>query len=465
MALDAAMFESILPSRFITFTIPNPVLSHHHELLRVAVLDSPVQPIDSPRVALMFVPKNRHHDWIFSTESGHLQLLLSCPEISRLILIGDQPADGPDSSTIYHRQNQNDAVYKKRLEDSVMPMVIALSRNFCFKDEIFDLPILNYEDDVVSSVVLERFVGAFVGDMLVEDVEIESDSSECKKREFRRRLRFKRLPNLIQTEIRIVPEAVLSLDLIEIGERVKFRPDIGVLVHAYLVPMVASCALNGSYIGERIRSGFRPKALCVGVGGGALVSFLRTQLCFEVVGIEKDEEVLRVARRYFGLENGEYVRFHVGDAIEFVEKLAYQVNGQNFDSSGACGINDGDLYTKFDVIMVDLDSGDVKNGISAPPLEFVARNVLLAARLVLSDYGIFVINVIPPNRSFYETLIQEFREVFCELYEIDVGNGENFVLIATTLPVVSLAGDSENAFIKKLRLVISGKYMDSINKI
>ncbi|KAJ0046244.1 hypothetical protein Pint_05884 [Pistacia integerrima] len=449
MAMDAAMFESILPSRFITFTIPNPLLSHHHHLLRVAVLDSPVQPNDSPRVALMFVPKNRHHDWIFSTESGHLQLLLSCPQISRLILIGEQPTDGPDSPTIYRRQNQNDNVYQKRLEENVMPLVIALSRNFCVKDGILDLPILNYEDDVISSVVLDRFVGAFAGDMLVEDVEIES---ECEKREFRRRLRFKRLPNLVQTEVRIVPETELSLDLIKIGGRVRFRPDIGVLVHVYLVPMVASCTLIGSYLGERIQSGFRPKALCVGVGGGALVSFLRTQLCFEVVGVEKDEEVLSVARRYFGLEDGEDVWFHVGDATEFIEKRAH-------------GVNDGDLDAKFDVIMVDLDSGDAKSGISAPPLEFVTRNVLLAARLVLSDFGIFVINVIPPNRSFYETLIREFREVFSELYEIDVGNRENFVLIATVLPIVSSASDCENPFLKKLRLVISGAYMDSINKI
>ncbi|KAJ0101956.1 hypothetical protein Patl1_05947 [Pistacia atlantica] len=346
-------------------------------------------------------------------------------------------------------QNQNDNVYKKRLEENVMPLVIALSRNFCVKDGILDLPILNYEDDVISSVVLDRFVGAFVGAMLVEDVEIEN---ECEKREFRRRLRFKRLPNLVQTEVRIVPETELSLDLIKIGGRVRFRPDIGVLVHVYLVPMVASCTLIGSYLGERIQSGFRPKALCVGVGGGALVSFLRTQLCFEVVGVEKDEEVLSVARRYFGLEDGEYVWFHVGDAIEFIEKLA-------------CGVNDGDLDTKFDVIMVDLDSGDAKSGISAPPLEFVTRNVLLAARLVLSDFGIFVINVIPPNRSFYETLIREFREVFSELYEIDVGNRENFILIATVLPIVSSASDCENPFLKKLRLVISGAYMDSINKI
>ncbi|KAH6803030.1 hypothetical protein C2S51_034476 [Perilla frutescens var. frutescens] len=63
----------------------------------------------------------------------------------------------------------------------------------------------------------------------------------------------------------------------------------------------------------------------------------------------------------------------------------------------ANNISEGD---KFDIVMVDLDSSDVMNGVCAPPVEFVEKYVLRA-------------------------------EVFEELYEIDVGNGENFVLIAT----------------------------------
>ena len=64
--------------------------------------------------------------------------------------------------------------------------------------------------------------------------------------------------------------------------------------------MVASLLLVGCCIEERILGGLKPKALCIGVGGGALLRFLRAQLGFEVVGIEADE-VLRVARRYFWL--------------------------------------------------------------------------------------------------------------------------------------------------------------------
>ncbi|XP_021295799.1 methyltransferase-like protein 13 [Herrania umbratica] len=461
MALDISIFETIHPSRFLSFTIPNPDPSHSSPLIRIAILDSPLQPptpssssLSAPNVAAMFVPKHRESDWLFSTESGHLQLLLSSPNIQRLILIGQQAiVDDPNSPSIYRRPIDSDCL--NNLEMTLKPLVIALSPKDYFKYGNLEVPILSYEDNVISSLVLEKCVGNFVGEMLVEDVEIESTNQ---KREFRRRLRFKRMPNLVQTEIRIVPKTVHCLDSVEIGgnNNIEFSPDLGVLVHVYLVPMVASLALVGSWIDERFQVGFRPKALCLGVGGGAVVGFLKTQLDFQVVGVEADKEVLRVAQKYFGLEDGDFIQICVRDGMELMEKLAC---GDSYCE----GV--GHIEPQFDVIMVDLDSSDLRNGVSAPPLEFVRKDVLLAARSILCESGIFVINVIPPSRLFYERLVHDFREVFPELYEIDVGNGENFVLIAKALPTASSISDCENNFLKKLRLAISGAYMESMKRI
>ncbi|XP_022765548.1 methyltransferase-like protein 13 [Durio zibethinus] len=467
MALDISIFEIINPSRYLSFTIPNPILnpSLSSPLIRIAILDSPIHPTTpsspssssssppTPNVAAMFVPKHRESDWLFSTEAGHLQLLLSSSNIQRLILIGQQPIiNGPGSHSVYRRPIDSDSL--NNLEMTLKPLVIALSPKNYFKNGNVEVPFLSYEDNVISSLVLEKCVGNFVGEMLVEDVEIESSDQG---REFRRRLRFKRMPNLIQTEIRIVPKRVFCMDSFEIGgHNVEFSHDLGVLVHVYLVPMVASLTLIGSRIEEHVQVGLRPKALCLGVGGGALVGFLKAQLGFHVVGVEIDEEVLRVAWKYFGLEDGDFIQAFVGDGMEFMAKLA---------RGDGCHEGVGHLDPQFDVIMVDLDSGDLINGVSAPPLEFVRKDVFLAARSILCESGIFVINVIPPSRSFYETLIHDFQEVFPELYEIDVGNGENFVLIARALPTVSFISDCENNFLKKLRLAISGAYMDSIKRI
>ncbi|XP_027366309.1 methyltransferase-like protein 13 isoform X2 [Abrus precatorius] len=446
MALDVSTFERLSPSRFITFTIPHPTCLDSP--LRVAVLDSPLQPTDSPRVGAMLVPEGRETDWIFSTELGHLQLLFSSSGISRLILIGNQLKESAFSPRVYHRPLEC-SLHQQGFQVWSKPLVLALSPRSLFKNGIPEIPILSYEDNLISSMVIHECVGCHVGEMLVEDVEIENGSDiGHHRREFRRRLRFKRMPNLIQTEIRIIPETHgHSLNGVCIGSDVGFVPDLKVLVHPYLAPMVSSLALISEYVEGRIQNGFRPKALCLGVGGGALPTFLTTQLGFEVMGVDSDREVLRVARHYFGLKDGGFIHVVVGDAFESMKKLA-------------CNDNH-----KFDVVMVDIDSSDVRNGTSSPPLEFVRKHVFLTAKLFLSEFGILAINVIPPSRSFYDSMVNLFQEVFHELYKIDVGNGENFVLIAATSPLVFSVGDLGNSFLMKLKSVIPEAYINSITKI
>ncbi|KAF8021839.1 hypothetical protein BT93_G2090 [Corymbia citriodora subsp. variegata] len=468
MALDKSTFETLVPARFVTFTFPDPSspsASSDRRLLRVAVLDSPIRPSAPPRVAAMLVPSHREHDWIFSTESGHLQLLLGSPGLSRLVLIGEDPIDGRGSGLGFRRQTECHRSRREGREESLKPLVLALSPRVCFESGVPEVTFLSYEDDLVASVTLEVFIGEFVGEMLVEDVVIKRGSG-CGESEFRRRLRFKRMPNLVQTQVRIVPQE--DCRETEGGFRIEdmqFRIDARVLVHPYLAPMVASLSLIGSDIDERIRKGLRPKAFCAGVGGGALLAFLRGQLGFEVLGVDVDEVVLRVAKQYFGLEDGDFLHVVVGDAIEWIERLA---NRKTEGTLGALCSHDLSVADridgKFDVIMVDLDSSDVSTGLVAPPLEFVRKPVLLAARSLLCEFGILAINVIPPDRLFYETMINELRDVFHDLYEIDVGNKENFVLIATVASIREIPR-YDVSFIMKLNSVLSGAYMDSIRKI
>ncbi|KAF8397815.1 hypothetical protein HHK36_016739 [Tetracentron sinense] len=469
MAVDRGTFETLVPSQFISFTFPNPDQTQttpnpYGDPLRIAVLDSPVQIPDSIRIAAMLVPEDRQDDWIFSTEAGHLQLLSSLPGISRLILAGNVPRGGDYFPTSYSRPVRNDTTCRTKFEESLTPIILALSPKISFENGIPQIPFLTYEDNVIRSVTVERCIGSCVGEMLVEDVEIED---EFPRREFRRRLRFKRMPNLIQTETRIVSVTRNGSFCISLGE-VEFLPETSVLVHQYLPPMVASLSLIAPHLERHIQLGSKPRVLCVGVGGGALLTFLHTQLGFEVMGVEADEMVLRVARLYFGLLDNELFRVSVGDGIEVLEQFAQRAMG----TPNSPGTLDRD-FGKFDccvpsvdVIMVDLDSGDARNGSSAPPLEFVRKPVLLAARSALHKFGVLVINVIPLSKSFYDGLICEFREVFSELYEIDVRNGENYILIATASPIGTVLGGCGDSVLKKLKAITGlGAYMDSIKKI
>lgn len=56
------------------------------------------------------------------------------------------------------------------------------------------------------------------------------------------------------------------------------------------------------------------------------------------------------------------------------------------------------------------------------------------------------------------------KKKFEELYEIDVRNGENFILIATA-STVGTSSDKKNAYVSKLKQAISGEFIDSINKL
>ncbi|KAI3748533.1 hypothetical protein L6452_11667 [Arctium lappa] len=471
MSLDTSKIETLTPSQFITFTFPNPITHDCYlrsPLLRIAVLDSPISISDGdvPLIAAMIVPAHREPDWIFCTESGHFQLLLNFSNVSRLILIGNNPPPNSDSS-IFIRPPVTDTFdnEKQKLENELKPLVIALHPKECFQNGLPEPVFLTYEDDTLYRVTINRSIGTVVGEFLVEDVQVESKADSNK--DFRRRLRFKRMPNLIQSEIPLNPTTGdvvgdLGLDLLSLRKKneVEFRVDTGVLVHTYLTAMVAGLFLIVSNLDCRIQQGFVPRALCLGVGGGALLSFLNTRLGFEVVGVEADEVVLSVAREYFGLNDGNSIRLILGDAIELIEKVACRrAGGDTRDLE----VNIDCLDGKFDVVMVDLDSGDARTGVSAPPLEIVRESVFEAARSVLHDHGVFVINVVPSDDRFYLTLIEELQDVFHKVYEIDVGNEGNFVLVATVSPVAS--DDHDNDFYISLRHAISGAYMDSIMEL
>ncbi|XP_073314621.1 uncharacterized protein [Primulina huaijiensis] len=439
MSIHPSTFATIEPSRYITFTIPNSHASRHH-LLRIAVLDSPAVTISDANgfdaaatTAAMWVPQGRESDWIFSTFSGHLHLLLSSPTsppLSRLILISD---------------SQSYPCHASSVQPNVSPLVLALTPKSAFLDngEVPEIPFLIYEDEVVTSSILETCEGPCVGEMLIENVELRNDDSVV--REFRRRLRFKRMPNLVQTQMRIRPKNEF---LCEELHDMEFELDDDVLVHPYLSPMVAGISVISTCLEERIQDGFRPKALCLGVGGGALIGFLSKKLDFEVVGVEIDVVVSEVAKRHFGLGNNELIHLHVGDGIKFLSDLARKVDGA----------------FKFDVIMVDLDSCDASMGSYAPPMEFVQKYVLLAAKAILHETGVVVINIIPSSKSFYGRLIREFEEVFEEFYEIDVENEENLVLVATKSRIECFDTRCDT-FFDKLKVCVPRSYMDNMRKI
>ncbi|CAL9119230.1 unnamed protein product, partial [Musa textilis] len=352
------------------------------------------------------------------------------------ILVGDVPSS---SAKPYSRpQSDPDSDRLLRFQQRLLPLILALSPKAAFCDGLPEIPFLSFEDNVLRLTPVERLVGPAAGEMLVEDVEL--DRSPLAMPELRRRLRFKRMPNLVQSQVRLILESSSSS-----SSPGSFRPETGSLVQPYLKPMVAGLSLIAPAVGRQVRSGLMPRALCVGVGGGALLMSLRSSFGFDVVGIEADDVVLNVARQHFGLADDDFLKVGVGDGLVLIN---HGVSDHNFIALL------GDHSSGFDAVMVDLDSEDPGSGVCAPPLEFPQRSVLIDVRTILKDHGIVVVNVIPPCASFYKQMIDIFGKVFAELYEIDVGNGENYVLVASVSPIEIAASHTEDPFLNKLKEVV-----------
>ncbi|WOL02268.1 hypothetical protein Cni_G10987 [Canna indica] len=459
--MEPGELERLFPSRFVSFAFPNPQPGDPYaDLLRVAVLDSPLRASTSPPcIAAMLVPFGREDDWIFSTVAGHLQLLLSSSSsenfpISRLILVGDLPSSS--SPKHYSRPRSDpDSDRLRRFQQRLMPLLFALSPKASFCRDLPDIPFLSFEDDVLRVTPVEKLVGAAAGEMLVEDVEL--DRSPSAPPELRRRLRFKRMPNLVQSQVRLVSDSSTF------SSRGSLRPEAGSLVQPYLKPMLAGLSLIAPDLGRQVRSGLMPRALCIGVGGGALLMSLRLKFGFHVLGIEADDAVLNVAKRHFGFQEDDSLKVGLGEGLACIKFLSTSKTGKTFDPNHdktdrepmalLRGYSSG-----FDAIMVDLDSEDAGNGFFAPPLEFVESSTLMAVRTILKEHGVLVVNVIPPSISFYEEMIESFHKIFAELYELDVGNGENYVLVATVSPIIIAESKSEDSFFKMLEEVVGETY-------
>ncbi|GLJ53978.1 hypothetical protein SUGI_1154330 [Cryptomeria japonica] len=470
MAIEQGMFETLQGRRYVCFDYPNPC--NEDVDVRVAVLDSPSTisaESESVVTAAMLVPRGRENDWIFSTESGHNQLLSSV-RASRLIVIARTPS--ASSSPLVRKGKDEDEELKK----GMIPLLLALSPRAAFRGGLPAVPFLCYTDNIVEHKILETLSSPITGMMVVEDVRLQVGETA---REWRRRLRFQRMPNLVQTEVALIHCHGKNLNV-----------DAGRLVHPYLPPIVAGLALLPECCTVRMR------VLCIGVGGGALLMFLRSHFSFhmDIVGVEMDQVVLIAAKKYFGLAEteAEGLRLRLGDGLQVVQTIARQVVSNHphfvppeiaqawhhfFPSPnpnpetkvyGVFHDSIGDDLTdpRQHVIIVDVDAGDAAaGGLSAPPLEFIEKRFLLAARIALHPNGILAMNIIDQHQSFYNHLLTALREVFHDIYCIQVSNSNahNYVLFAS--PSCLQGKNKDNAFANKLKKVIPVEYMEGIKHV
>ncbi|XP_024536101.1 methyltransferase-like protein 13 [Selaginella moellendorffii] len=359
----------------------------------VVVLDA--DPPAKPQCAAMLVPQGRELDWIFSSKAGQEQLLASSG-VATLILLSrgglgsEEQAPALDEWELDEEEDEDE-----ELKKFLGPFLLQLVRNKAGLDEIQEVPFACYQDNVVWSRVLERAYSRKTGMMLVEDVRLEGGH-------LRRRLRFKSLPNLIQTEVPLLG-GDLDLGLDRTDSPSACSIDHGVLVHAYLAPLVAGFSLISRCLESCSAAGDPAGVLCVGIGGGAL------------------------PMRRFGLVPAENLRVHVEDGVETVRNIA---RSRLEDGGGAEKEKVAEHF--FHAIVVDVSDGSSR---SCPPEEFAEGEFLRDARSALDSGGMLAMNVMPLGEESHRGLLKRIGEVFDEVYQLEVSSGDNFAVFALKNPL------------------------------
>ena len=150
----------------------------------------------------------------------------------------------------------------------------------------------------------------------------------------------------------------------------------------------------------------RPKkVLMIGLAGGAVVRFLQEFYPdVDVDVVEIDPEVVAVAERYFGVQNGVHHRIHVGDGRVFVKQTS----------------------RRYDWVILDAFHADTV------PHHLTTVEFMEEVKGLLQPHGVVTANVARLGPGIlYRSVIRTLAEVFPQVYLFPVPDRGNIVTVAT----------------------------------
>lgn len=146
------------------------------------------------------------------------------------------------------------------------------------------------------------------------------------------------------------------------------------------------------------------RVLVVGLGGGTLPMFVHAHYPKATIdAVEIDPQVVHVARKFFGFQDDDRMRAHVGDGRAFIEKCRQP----------------------YDVIFLDAFGSD-----SVPP-SLTTEEFLRAVRRALTPHGVVVGNIWSREfNTLYDAMVRTYQEVFDEVSVLDVRAAGNKIVLA-----------------------------------
>ncbi|KAK8790051.1 hypothetical protein WA158_006831 [Blastocystis sp. Blastoise] len=372
------------------------------------------------KLAVIFVPIGRELEYSFNNPQG-LEEIGTQIQVDRLIMI-------------YILKDTTDI---KVMKSEVTPFVLMLYPTSADKN----IPFMQVAEEFGQRTEIAKKDSSFTGEIIVEDITIETIH--------KRRLVFGRNRNAIQTEYIYTIEKT--------GNKKKkqqvFHFD-EICFDIYKV-MLGAIIMN-QYPHEFDSKDRKNSYLIMGLGGGALCSFIYTYLLtkeekefqknytkeitagntsFEghslIDVVEIDSTVVDLAKEYFKLPD---VMVYVKDAYEHVTSLP---------ESAA-----------YRYIIMDIDNKDANSGITFPPTKFIQPAYLRLIKSHLTPNGALLVNISSHNLKIYTFIRSLFKQAFSYVYVFETED-LNRCIYACDQPLVAVEQD--------ILTQKYGKIVDSVN--
>ncbi|XP_026542706.1 methyltransferase-like protein 13 [Notechis scutatus] len=360
--------------------------------------------------AIFIIPQGRETEWLFGTEEGRKQLVLSAG-FWRLVTVA------------LHRNQHYDNMGAIQAELSEKVMELA-PPGLPAQQQV---PFLSVDGDIGIRTIQHSDTSPFSGEYVIEDVK---GGGAC----YFRRLIFLSNRNIVQSEARLSSrvshkgnkqkqQKKKKVDLRDRSksdaEAARLAIDKSYLCCAHHRAMVSGLCLLKNPEGL-------PKAqihmLVIGLGGGSLPLFLHdyfVQCSVDVVEI--DSAMLEVATRWFGFSPGDRLKIHIADGLVYVANLTAKAP------------------SSYDVIMFDVDSKDSTLGISCPPPAFVEKAFLQKVRTLLKTEGVFILNLVCRDILLQKSVLAALKETFPVLYTQKIEGEVNEIIFCQQQDKVKLS--------------------------
>ncbi len=150
------------------------------------------------------------------------------------------------------------------------------------------------------------------------------------------------------------------------------------------------------------------RILVVGLGGGTLPMFLRKHYPGAVIdAVDIDPDVVHVAKQFFGFREDDRMRAHVDDGRRFIEQSRQP----------------------YDMIFLDAYGSD------QVPAHLTTQEFLQAVRRAVKPDGVVIGNLWGRGSNpLFDSMVRTYREVFDELFILDVSGANNKILLALPRP-------------------------------